>query len=88
MSYTFGKGDSARGWLDAAPVKGRWDYGGKTDLAPLVDNDEVWLGSSHGRSGLSSTFDGAMKEVAIYRGELSTGNNWPGTIIIMPSAAP
>ncbi len=70
VTYTFGKGDSIRGWIDAGETKGRWDYGGQTDLGPVVDADEVWIGSSMG-GGANSAFNGLIDEVAIYRGALS-----------------
>ena len=71
VTYTFGKGDSVRGWIDGVETKGEWDYGGKTDLGPVVDNDEVWVGSSMGGSA-GSTFEGLIDEVAIYRSALSS----------------
>ena len=33
-AYTFGKGDSIRGYVDGRETKGEWDYGGQTDEAP------------------------------------------------------
>jgi hypothetical protein len=66
VTYTFGKGDSMRGWIDDEETKGKWDYGGKTDLGPVVDADEVWIGSSQGGQA-ASTFNGLIDEVAIYR---------------------
>ncbi|MEO5802448.1 MAG: DUF1553 domain-containing protein [Verrucomicrobiota bacterium] len=65
VTYTFGEGDSVRGWIDAEETPGKWDYGGKTDLGPVVDADEVWIGSSQGGSA-NSTFNGLIDEVAIY----------------------
>jgi hypothetical protein len=66
LSYTFGKGDSLHGYIDGVETKGVWDLGGKSDERPVVDNDDVWIGSSLGRNK-SSTFDGGIDEVAIYR---------------------
>jgi len=66
VTYTFGKADSIRGYLDGQPVKGRWDMAGPTAAAPVVDNDQLWIGSSlGGKQG--STFQGEIDEVAIYR---------------------
>jgi Protein of unknown function (DUF1553)/Protein of unknown function (DUF1549)/Concanavalin A-like lectin/glucanases superfamily len=70
VTFTFGKGNSLRGYIDGRPVKGNWDMGGKTDLGPVVDDDELWIGSAMaGNAG--STFRGGIDEVAIYRKALS-----------------
>ena len=66
VTYTFGKGDSVRGYLDGVEVKGAWDMGGKSDAAPVVDDDELWIGSSMGAQA-ASTFNGLINEVAIHR---------------------
>jgi hypothetical protein len=68
VTYTFGEADSLRGYIDAEQVSGKWDMGGKTDKAPIVDDDELWIGSSmKGRN----TLGGLLDEVAIYRTALS-----------------
>lgn len=69
-TYTFGKSDSIRGYVDGKPLKGKWDYGGATEDGPVVDNDEVWIGSSMGGNP-GSSFHGMIDEVAIYRKALS-----------------
>ncbi len=68
--YTFGQKDSLRGFIDGKEVKGKWEgYGGATDEGPVVDDDELWIGSSMGgQSGSSVT--GSLDEVAIYRSAL------------------
>lgn len=66
VTYVFGDPDSIRGYSDGQPVKGKWDYGGATNEPPVVDNDEVWIGSSMGGNP-SSTFHGQIDEVALYR---------------------
>ena len=66
VSYTFGKENSLRGYIDGQPVNGKWDKGGKTEQAPLVDNDEVWIGAALGAKA-ASAFQGGIDEVAIYR---------------------
>jgi hypothetical protein len=66
VTYTFGKGSSVRGYLDGVEVKGKWDMGGQSDAAPVVDDDEVWIGSSMGAQA-GSTFNGLINEVAIHR---------------------
>jgi len=70
VTYAFGKGDSLRGYIDGRPVDGKWDMGGKTDLAPVVDDDELWIGSAMG-GNVGSTFHGGLDEVAVYRTALS-----------------
>lgn len=66
VTYTFGKKDSVRGYIDGEPVAGVWDMGGATERAPVVDDDEVWIGSSMGGAA-SSSFHGSLDEIAIYR---------------------
>jgi hypothetical protein len=66
VSYTFGVPDSIRGFIDGRPVSGAWDYGGATAAAPVVDDDEVWIGSALG-GGLASTFPGLLDSVAVHR---------------------
>jgi hypothetical protein len=70
VTYTFGKGVSIRGYIDGQPVAGTWDMGGRTNLAPVVDDDELRIGASaEGSSGIP--FVGRLDEVAIYRQALS-----------------
>ena len=70
LTYTFGKGDSLKGYIDSVPVKGTWDMGGKSDAAPVVDDDDLWIGSAMGGK-LDATFHGLINEVALYRKTLS-----------------
>ncbi len=70
LSYTFGRSASVRAYIDGVETKGMWDLGGASDEAPVVDDDEVWIGSSLGRSP-TTTFVGGIDEVAIYRRALS-----------------
>lgn len=67
VNYTFGEPDSLRCWLDGQAIVGSWDMGGATDNAPIVDNDQVWIGSSMGGNS-SNSFYGAIAGVAVYRG--------------------
>jgi hypothetical protein len=64
--YTFGEPDSIRAYVDGHESKGDWDIGGATTDPPVVDDDELWIGSSMGGSS-SSSFQGSLDEVAIYR---------------------
>ena len=70
VSYEFGKSDSLRAYVDGRAAKGTWDMGGATDRAPVVDDDELWIGSSM-RGQPNSTFHGDLDEVAIYRRALT-----------------
>jgi hypothetical protein len=68
--YTFGKGSSIRGYVDGRETKGKWDYGGQTDEAPVVDDDQIWIGSASGNNA-GNSFRGGIDEVAVYRTALS-----------------
>lgn len=70
LTYTFAKKKSLKAYIDGKSVSGRWDVGGDTTRTPVVDNDELWIGSSMGGSA-GSSFDGQMDEVAVYRKILS-----------------
>ena len=70
VTYTFGKSDSVKGYIDGKPLVGKWDYGGATNDGPVVDNDELWIGSALGGSA-GNTFDGLLDEIAIHRAVLS-----------------
>jgi hypothetical protein len=70
VSYTFGEPDSIRGYVDGRPVTGTWDFGGPTTKAPVVDDDEVWIGSSI-NGNMANTFPGLLDDVAIHRSILS-----------------
>jgi hypothetical protein len=66
VSYTFGAPDSICGFIDGRPVDGRWDYGGPTTEPPVVDDDEVWIGSSM-KGSERATFPGLLDNVAVHR---------------------
>lgn len=68
VTYTFGDPESIRGYVDGRPVPGVWDAGGPTTKAPVVDDDQVWIGSAMGGS---STFTGEIDEVALHRRALT-----------------
>jgi mono/diheme cytochrome c family protein len=69
VSYHFGNPESIRGWIDGELQQGNWDMGGPTTAAPVVDDDEIWIGSSmNGNAGVS--FRGSLDAVAIHRGLL------------------
>lgn len=65
-AYTFGDPDSVRGWIDGSPLKGKWDMGGATKGAPVVDDDAIWIASAQGGAPANS-FRGALDGIAIHR---------------------
>ncbi len=69
-TYTFGQPDSARLTLDGVEIPGAWDLGGPTTTAPIVDDDEVWIGGAEGGS-TAFQFPGMLDEIAIYRTALT-----------------
>lgn len=66
VTYTFGKKDSLRGYIDGGEVKGAWDLDGATDLGPVSDGDALVIGTGYTR-GPAETLDGWLDEVAIHR---------------------
>ncbi len=68
--YKFGRPDTILAWIDGRSREGSWDMGGPTSQAPVVDNDEVWIGSSQGGKP-GNSFKGSLDEVAVYRKALS-----------------
>ena len=66
ITYRFGDPESIRGYLDGKPVKGKWDMGGPTKSPPVVDDDEVWIGSSMA-GNLDNSLFGSVDEIALYR---------------------
>ena len=70
VTYEFGKPKSVKGYVDGKPVAGRWDMGGATERPPVVDDDELWIGSALGGSR-NNSFAGGLDEVAVHRECLS-----------------
>lgn len=68
LQYTFGKADSLTAWIDGKPVKGQWDLGGKTDLPPVQDTDDLVIGTGYTHQA-GSSFKGWLDNLAIYRNE-------------------
>lgn len=68
ISYQFGDPESMRGYLDGNPVSGKWDLAGQTQLGPINDDDELWIGSAMGGG---ATLGAALDEVALYRRSLT-----------------
>lgn len=66
LTYTFGQVGSLKGYIDGKSISGKWDEGGDTGGRPVVDNDQLWIGSALS-AGPNSTLKGAIDEVAVYR---------------------
>lgn len=66
ISYRFGEPKSIRGYIDGRQVKGTWDKAGETTQPPVVDDDDVLIGST--MDGLrNNSLDGAIDNIAIHR---------------------
>lgn len=66
LAYEFGKPETIRGWIDGLPTDGKWDVDGPTTDPPVVDNDDVWIGSAlNGSAG--NSLEGMIDMVAIHR---------------------
>jgi hypothetical protein len=66
VSYTFGKPNSIRGYIDGKKVSGAWDMEGATDRAPVEDDDDLVIGAGNG-NGPGNAFRGWVDAVAIWR---------------------
>ena len=66
VSYRFGEPTSIQCWIDGKAKPGKWDMGGATTQAPVVDDDAIWIGSSRGGAAANS-FRGSMDAIAIHR---------------------
>lgn len=66
VTYTFGDPKSAKGYIDGKPTTGKWDMGGATERAPVLDDDRLVIGSSRGGAP-SNSFHGDLDEIAVYR---------------------
>jgi hypothetical protein len=69
FTYQFGTPDSAQGWIDGTSTQGNWDLAGPTRELPVVDADDVWIGTSMNR-GSGVSFQGLLDEVIIHRARL------------------
>lgn len=66
VTYRFGEPKSVRAWLNGKPVAGKWDMGGPTKQAPIIDDAPVWIGSSMGGQH-SSSFRGWIDQLIVSR---------------------
>ncbi len=70
VAYEFGKPETIKGWIDGRPTAGRWDADGPTGDPPVVDDDDVWIGTSlNGSAG--NSFIGLIDMVAVHRRRIS-----------------
>ncbi|MDG1897891.1 MAG: DUF1553 domain-containing protein [Fuerstiella sp.] len=69
VSYQFGDPKSIRGFIDGQEVKGNWDMGGETTEPPVVDDDDVWIGSTMG-GNKGNSFHGSIDDLRIHRREV------------------
>lgn len=72
VSYRFGEPDSITAWLNEERIGGKWDMGGATAEAPVVDDDAIWIGSTMGGSS-NNSYSGLIDEVSIFREFLDDG---------------
>lgn len=70
VAYEFGRPETMRGWIDGVATEGDWSVDGATKQAPVVDDDDVWIGSSLGGSA-GNSLTGFLDGVAIHRRALS-----------------
>jgi len=70
VAYEFGRSETMRGWIDGVATDGDWSVDGATTKAPVVDDDDVWIGSSLGGSA-GNSLQGFLDGVAIHRRALS-----------------
>lgn len=66
VAYEFGKPETMRGWIDGVATDGNWSVDGATTKAPVVDDDDVWIGSSLGGSS-GNSLTGFLDGLAIHR---------------------
>lgn len=66
VTYTFGKVKSIKGYIDGKATAGKWDMGGETAQAPVVDDDVIIIGSSRGGAP-GNSFHGALDGIAVHR---------------------
>ncbi|MCF7787116.1 MAG: DUF1553 domain-containing protein [Prosthecobacter sp.] len=70
VAYEFGRPETMRGWIDGVVTDGVWSVDGATTKAPVVDDDDVWIGSSLGGSA-GNSLQGFLDDLAIHRRALS-----------------
>jgi mono/diheme cytochrome c family protein len=92
VAYEFGRPETMRGWIDGVATDGDWSVDGATTKAPVVDDDDVWIGSSLGGSA-GNSLTGFLDGVAIHRRTLSDAEiakhrrRKDGPQVVMPEVA-
>lgn len=71
IQYDFGRPENITAFVDGKKSAGSWDMGGPTSDPPVVDNDEIWIGSSMSGSP-AATFAGWIKGLRIYRNRMDS----------------
>ncbi|MEP3478032.1 MAG: DUF1553 domain-containing protein [Fuerstiella sp.] len=66
LRYRFGSPESIRAFVNGQPSDGKWDMAGATKNAPVVNDEDVWIGSSMG-GNVGNSLTGAIDELKIHR---------------------
>lgn len=66
LSYEFGRPETMKGWIDGVATQGTWEADGATTKAPVVDDDDIWIGSSQG-GNTGNSLQGFLDGLAIHR---------------------
>jgi mono/diheme cytochrome c family protein len=66
VGYRFGEPKLIKGWIDGKPTDGIWDMGGPTIKEPIVDDDDVWIGSAL-RGNPGNSLLGTLDSLAVHR---------------------
>jgi len=75
VSYKFGDPESARGWIDARPLRSNGTWAAPRISARGRTDDEVWIGTVPWAGSASSSLRGRLDEIAVYRTALSADAN-------------
>lgn len=70
LRYRFGSPESILAFVNGQPTDGKWDMAGATENAPVVNNEEIWIGSTMG-GNTGNSLTGAIDELKIHRRLLS-----------------
>lgn len=70
FTYTFGKADSLKGYIDGKPVTGQWSFAGPTHREPVVDSDDLMIGTGSERKP-GNSFKGWIDSIRLYKDTLS-----------------
>ena len=71
VTYTFGKPDSAKAWINGVEVEGKWNDAGTSEHGPAHNNEDVWIGGAT-NSAPENQFPGRLDELAIFRAHFTT----------------